>query len=207
MFHRIRTPLVVLSLATLCCQAQTPPPDQQKETDKPAYDGPVYTRPTFAPEPVSFKLVPFISEGFSSTRAEVKCRLFAANTLAPKNWVQISVPGTSIAFQGAYYPNVKWAMYVWPPQRFLPDLSKDSLTAYAEGIKQAYPEPDQVKILNYGSSYRAKAVPSVFNRSPRMLAYEITDPETGAVTLRHDNFVLFKKLRAGILHLGAAPRS
>lgn len=179
--------LITLSLAALSSQAQ---PSSDPVPENPPYDGPIILRPTAAPAPVNFKVERYIADGLPSTRAIFSCRLFSANTQPPQNWVQTTLPGTSLAFQGTYYPNVKWAVSLWPPKSFLPDLSKESLTAYAEGIKKAH--PDEAEILNYDSNYRSQLITTIFNRGPRMLAYKITDPKTEAVTLRYDNFVLFK---------------
>jgi hypothetical protein len=179
--------LITLSLAALSSQAQ---PSSGSAPETPPYDGPVILRPTAAPVPVNFKIEQYIGDGLPRTRAVFSCRLFSATTQPPQNWVQTTIPGTSLAFQGAYYPNVKWAVSLWPPKSFLPDLSKASLTAYAEGIKKAH--PNETEILNYDSNYRSQLISTVFNRGPRMLAYKITDPKTEAVTLRYDNFVLFK---------------
>ena len=179
--------LISLSLTVLSGQAQ---PSSPPAPESPPYDGPVILRPTAAPAPVNFKVERYIADGLPRTRAVLSCRLFSATTQPPQNWVQTTLPGTSQGFQGTYYPNVKWAVSLWPPKSFLPDLSKASLTAYAEGIKKAH--PDEAEILNYGSSYRSQLITSVFNRGPRMLAYKITDPKTEAVTLRYDNFVFFK---------------
>ncbi len=182
-FKTLSLTVIALGLA-LGCRAQGTADDEEKP-----FDGPVYPRPAASPGAINFQVVPFMADGFRSTRSELSCHLFAANTLPPQNWVRVSLPGTSLSSQGAYYPKVKWAMYLWPPDSFLPNLSDLTLTGYAEGIKQTYPE--QVEILNYDSGYRSQVIPVIFNRDPRMLAYKITDPATGAVTLRYDTFVLF----------------
>ncbi|MBC2594562.1 hypothetical protein H5P28_09855 [Ruficoccus amylovorans] len=188
MFKRLRLTLLALSVTALSVHAQKQPPGAPPE--EPPYEGPVITRPNAAPLPVNFRLAPYRFDGYERTRSELSCSLFSAHTLAPQNWAQTSLPGASLVFQGTYYPDVKWAFNIWSPESFLPNLSKTTMTAYAEGIKKTYPE--LVEVLNYDSDYRSVGIGAVFNRDPRTLIYQITSPENGKLTLRYDTFVLFK---------------
>lgn len=159
-----------------------------EEADKP-YEGPFYPPPAGAPMPASLTVESFTLDGYSGYRSVVSCHLFSATTFAPEKWTPAKIPGTSFAYQGKFFPQVKWSMSVWAPDSFMPDLSNESMTGYAEALM--HDNPGTVEILNY-ESYRRNVIPSIFNRDPRILIYDKTNPADGKVMRHYNSFVLFK---------------
>ncbi len=161
----------------------------QAQEEEEEYDGPLYMKPATPRTPFSSRVNKFFMDGLDGEDFRIQTPKFEIMTAVPNAWSRRPDPATSISFYFRGDRKVTCSLSLYKKDEFLPDIEREAIKGYIEGLKIKYKK--RVQILNDDGNYRPTGQSTQpLDRLNRVVIYSLVAPGGAGRTVHYEYFLL-----------------